>query len=204
MNSTNAFFWKMKDKIQRWWRYTWIRSAFRECKQGIRNLWRWFPVIWNDRDWDYTFIYSIIAKKLEHQAKHIAEYGVHDEATRDAQKMLTVVRLIQRQRDDFYHYECHDYYDAEWKKIPLDAAGTIYSMDEELLSDNLDAYFARYPRQYKRVMSGEVNFFSGLGFSEEQEKDRKTIAMEIARENQDRCRRLLFKIMEENIERWWD
>ena len=53
-------------------------------------------------------------------------------------------------------------------------------------------------------MSGEVNFFSGLGFAEKQEKDRKTIAMEIARENQDRCRKLLFKIIEENIEGWWD
>ena len=194
----------MKDKIQRWWRYTWIRYAFRECKQGIKNLWRWFRVIWNDRDWDHTFIYTILAKKLEIQAQYIAQHGVHDEAHRDAEKMSTVVRLIKRQRDDFYHYECHDFYESEWKTTPLDAAGTIYSMDEELLSDNFDAYFARYPRQYKRVMSGEVNFFSGLGFAEEQEKDRKIIAMEIARENQDRCRKLLFKIIEENIEGWWD
>jgi len=145
-----------------------------------------------------------LAKKLGIQAQYIAQHGVHNDAKRDAEKMLTVVRLIERQREDFYHYECHDFYESEWKKAPLDVAGTIYSMEEELLSDNLDAYFARYPRQYKRVMSGEVNFFSGLGFAEKQEKDRKTIAMEIARENQDRCRKLLFKIIEENIEGWWD
>jgi hypothetical protein len=36
------------------------------------------------------------------------------------------------------------------------------------------------------------------------DKDNYTIAMEIAVNNQERSRKLLFKIMEENIEGWWD
>jgi hypothetical protein len=33
---------------------------------------------------------------------------------------------------------------------------------------------------------------------------KRIIAMNIAHINQDRVRKLLFKIMEENIEGWWD
>ena len=33
----------------------------------IKNLIRWFPVIWNDRDWDSEFTLDILLKKLEHQ-----------------------------------------------------------------------------------------------------------------------------------------
>jgi hypothetical protein len=36
------------------------------------------------------------------------------------------------------------------------------------------------------------------------DKDNHHIAIEIARNNQERSRKLLFKIMEENIEGWWD
>jgi hypothetical protein len=36
------------------------------------------------------------------------------------------------------------------------------------------------------------------------EKDKKSIAMEIAYENQNRCQNLLFKIMGDNINKWWD
>jgi hypothetical protein len=33
---------------------------------------------------------------------------------------------------------------------------------------------------------------------------KERIAREIAYENQQRCRRLLFKLLERNIEKWWD
>jgi hypothetical protein len=33
---------------------------------------------------------------------------------------------------------------------------------------------------------------------------KKLIAMNIAHINQDRAHKLLFKIMEENIQKWWD
>ncbi len=49
-------------------------------------------------------------------------------------------------------------------------------------------------------MSGEINRF----MKEVDETDKQRIAMEIAHENQERCRKLIFKIMESEIERWWD
>ena len=71
---------------------------------------------------------------------------------------------------------------------------------ETLISENFDDYFKKYPRQYKKVLLGEINRFG----NEVDETDKQRIAMEIAHENQDRCRKLIFKIMESEIERWWD
>jgi hypothetical protein len=73
-------------------------------------------------------------------------------------------------------------------------------MHDKLLSENLDEYFAKYPRQYKRVMEGKVHRFG----TEPEFKDKKGIALEIAQENQERCHKLLFSILEQNIKRWWD
>jgi hypothetical protein len=58
----------MWDNIIRWWHYTWIRNAYRNCRDGITNLWKWAPVIWQDRDWDHYYIYAVLIHKLEKQA----------------------------------------------------------------------------------------------------------------------------------------
>jgi hypothetical protein len=67
-------------------------------------------------------------------------------------------------------------------------------------SERFDEYFAKYPRQYKRVASGEINRYN----REFAEKDKQLVAMEIAHENQQRCQKLIFSIMHDHIQRWWD
>ena len=66
------------------------------------------------------------------------------------------------------------------------------------MEENFDDYFAKYPLIYKRVMNGE----GWLKIEDENDKDR--IASNIAHINHDRARKLLFKIIEQNIEKWWD
>lgn len=39
------------------------------ASRGIRNLIDWFPVVWNDRDWDETHIYKFLEKKLDRMDK---------------------------------------------------------------------------------------------------------------------------------------
>jgi hypothetical protein len=78
--------------------------------------------------------------------------------------------------------------------------GKLYEMVFDYKNERYDEYFEKYPRQYKRVLNGEINMFK----RELREKDDKIIAMEIAHENQKRCRKLLHKILEGNLEKWWD
>lgn len=187
------------ERISLWWRFD-GRYMHKEFALGVKNLWRWFPTIWKDRDWDDSYIFEIIRVKLEHQAKYIGDRDIHTSAKRDAEKMRLVAKLIQLQKDDFYSMEYMDYYDIKYDFIPTDKTEKWFTMEDTLISENFDDYFKKYPRQYKKVLSGELNRFEKAV----DVKDKKRIAMEIANENHLRCRKLIFKIMESEIEKWWD
>jgi len=186
-------------KIYLWWRFD-GKYYHKNFIHGVKNLWRWFPTIWKDRDWDDQFIFEIIRVKVQNQSKYIGERDFHVSAKRDAEIMRTVAKLIKLQQDDFYGMEYMDYHDTKIDFIPTDETKKWFSMEDTQLSENFDDYFKKYPRQYKRVMSGEINRFN----RPIEEKDKKLIAMEIAHENHERCRNLIFKIMNNHVERWWD
>lgn len=42
-----------------------MKQYYRKFKQGIENLIYYFKVIWNDRQWDYTFFYRLELKKVQ-------------------------------------------------------------------------------------------------------------------------------------------
>lgn len=189
------------EKIRLWWEFD-AQYYHKNFIHGVKNLWRWFPTIWKDRDYDHAFIYNILSKKLEFQSEYIGKRDFHTRAKRDAEIMMLVTRLIKKCRDDDYGMEYIDYCVDESNFIEIDEeyeGNKLYKWEMTEISENYDDYFKKYPIQYKRVLSGEVN-----RFRRDEKKDKKLIAMEIAHENSERCRKLLFKIMEENIERWWD
>ena len=194
------------NKFITWLRYD-ARYLHKDVIQGVKNLIRWFPTIWNDRDYDHSYIYEILRVKLENQAEYISKRDRHTTAQRDAEKMLLVARLITIQQEDMYDMEYMDYHDSEYNFVDVteeDGLPEKYKDSKRLevntISERFDEYFERYPRQYKRVMSGEISRFS----RPIEEKDKQLIAMEIAHENQDRSRKLLFKLLDNNINRWWD
>jgi len=49
-------------------------NFFRKIKYGIENLIYFLPYIWNDRDWDYDFIYELLYIKLKKMEEHWEEY----------------------------------------------------------------------------------------------------------------------------------
>lgn len=187
------------EKIRLWWKFD-GRYYHKDFIQGVKNLWKWFPTIWRDRDWDTNFIYEVIKVKLKHQADYIGSHDRHTRAKRDAELMLLCTRLIQRCQDEHYDMEYMDYHESNYNWVDVEDKPDLKKLEIEQLSENFDEYFKKYPLQYKRVMSGEVNRYR----RPIEEKTKEVIAMEIAHENQDRCRKLLFKIMERRIEGWWD
>lgn len=183
--------WFIKDA--RYWPNTFMT--------GVKNLIKWFPIIWKDRDWDDHYIFEVLKFKIENTAKHIGGNDRHTTAKRDAEIMMTVVRLIEHLQKETYNMEYLDYHKSKHKFVPTEIEGRkCYEWVEEEISENFDEYFAKYPRQYKRVLNGQINMFDRGG----EEKSKQLIAMEISHENQKRCKRLLFKILEEHIEGWWD
>jgi len=186
---------KQLHKIKSWWHFE-GRYYHKDFMQGIRNLRRWFAVIWKDRDHDHTYIYKILQHKLEQQAYGIGSRSRHTMSQRDAELMLLCARLCHIQQEELYENEYMDYVKKKYELVPVGENDEWYTMEYETIEDNLDDYFALYPRQYKLATAGE--------FGSHKQKYREELAMEIAHNNQKRSKRLLFKILQERIGTWWD
>lgn len=182
-----------------WWKFE-GRYYHKDLYYGVRNLIKWFPVIWKDRDWDSSHIYKVLQFKLEQQAYGIRSRDIHVGADRNAEIMLMCARLCWLQCEGEYENEYLDYLKKDHKFNPTDETKKWYTVESTVVEDNLDEYFARYPRQYKRVINGDVKWFGKPA----DPLDREQIAMVIANENQIRSRKLLFKTLEENVNLFWD
>lgn len=189
---------KQTDKLSIWWKFE-GRYTISNIKYGFKNIRYWLPVIWKDRNWDDVFIFIILKHKLQSQVKYIGDRDFHAGAKRSAEVMMTCVRLIDKVKDEYYSMEYMDYHKTKhWFEPCKDKEGRS-TWESRLLEENFDDYFAKYPLIYKRVINGE-----GVFNIEGRKDDKRIIAMNMAYINHDRARRLLFKIMEQNIEKWWD
>ena len=74
--------------------------------RGVKNLIKWFPVIWEDRDFDWYYMFKIMEKKLLEMER--AEYfSWHANSGKDAHRIKVCRLLIQRiQKDDYWENAC--------------------------------------------------------------------------------------------------
>ena len=189
---------RIKD-LSLWWQFD-GRYYHKNFIQGVKNIWYWFPAIWKDRHWDSHYIFDIMIHKIKAQSKYIGDRGIHTRAKRDAEVMMTCVRLMERVQDEFYSGEYSDFHKTKHWFEPADKEG-YSTWKSRILSEDFDSYIKKYPLIEKRVINGEGVFQLD---DEDTLENKQRIAMNIGHINHDRARKLLFKLMEENIERWWD
>jgi len=183
------------------WLWDSIGWKLRDIYRSIRNVIRWLPIIWKDRDWDSYYIYEILKFKLQNQANYIGKQNRHTRSKREAEIMRTCVKLIQRIQDEYYAMEYMDYEDRIFDFILSPTQPGLYELHTETKSENHDDYYKRYPLIYKRVMNGE----GPLDIKDSDEDSTKQIiAINIGHTNHIRAKKLLFTLLEHNIEKWWD
>lgn len=73
-----------------------IGSAYRNFTSGIQNLIIWLPVVWGDRQWDYTFFLRLNLKKLELMENYFKNNGVGRSDKRVAQEIALARMLTER------------------------------------------------------------------------------------------------------------
>jgi len=190
----------MYNRIRLWWKYE-GRYYYKDFIQGIKNLWKWFPTIWKQRDWDGDFIYTILAKKLEFQAKYIGEKNRHTTAQQDAERMRLVVKLIKLQQDEFYNMEYMDYAEDKVWFTPCEGIPGYSTWNAKIIWEKYNEYFAKYPLCHKRA----VQFIKDhqKSFTNDH-TDKKLVAMIMGDLRQAKCQELIFKIMGQDINKWWD
>jgi len=170
--------------------YITIMYEIKQFFNRFYNLFRWLPIIWKDQDWDHFYIFEILKFKLKNQAKYIGGKDRYVDAKRDAEIIMTCVRLIDKIQDNYYGREYQDYHETELKFIDSITHPGSYEMDVEYISEHYVDYFKKYPLIYRLVPDLKAS--------------KEKIAFDIAKINEERAHKLLFKIIEENIRNWWD
>jgi hypothetical protein len=195
--------------IRLWWKFE-GRYYHKDVYNGIKNLIRWFKVIWSDRDYDDHYIWEILKTKIQFQAKYIGDRNFHTSAKRDAEIMITCVRLIDKVQDEHYQGEYMNYHYSEFHFIPIPQEDIDNIDDEDLRIDmkgcsmmetqeiweKFDDYFAKYPHAYREVTKTDKYIF--------QNNNKRTIAMNMGYYLHNKANRILFKLLERNIVKWWD
>ena len=175
--------------------YWWLREGkylHKTFYNGVKNLIKWFPIIWKDRNWDDFYIFEILKFKLKNQAQYIGSRDIHVAAKRDAEKMMLCVKLIDKIQDEYYCCEYQKYQKSEFSFLEKKDNPKLFELDIKVIEDNLDEYFKKYPLSYKKAMQSYT-------------RDSRTgQALSLGHYMHNKARKLLFKVLENNIEGWWD
>jgi hypothetical protein len=68
----------------------------RNIIKGMSNLFKYFKIIWNDRDWDNEYIFILLKKKLEHTANYLEKNDYYVDVAKDVKRIRFCVRCIDR------------------------------------------------------------------------------------------------------------
>ena len=70
----------------------------RRLLDGVRNLIRWTPVIWDDRDYDWEYLARVMSWKMRRMADCL-ESGFVVDGSKNAQDLRTCANLLDRVRE---------------------------------------------------------------------------------------------------------
>lgn len=149
--------------------------------KGIKNIFKWFRIIWNDRWWDYRYILIILKHKLELTEKEFRKNGHHVHANRDADNIHICILLINRLLAANY---CETEYDKHFKKW-----------------GDLDFSFEEKDGVYKLDLKQE-NVITKEDEEQSNKEFRRISYKEAYMERQDV--EYLFHLMKKYLLTWWD
>ena len=159
-----------------------IKDIPHNIKYGIGNLIKWFPVIWQDRDWDHYYLYVILQHKLKRMEKLHINYGHAMSSEQIAAQIRRCLILLDRLIKDEYDENALKKYYKKWGKSKFD----WISIDDE----------------YSTLKITNKNVKTKKDKKQETKEFRRAINHERKMRKQDVD--YLFKYIGKHVEGWWD
>lgn len=178
------------ERVKLFGRLHWrIRNFLTSC----HNLIKWFPIIWNDRDWDDVFILKILQKKIEFQRKELVNANRHTRIELDNRDMTLALNLLERVIEEYYNLECMDYWDNDmlFDDIPNNSGHKL--VDIVTKSERYDEFLSKYPSSVRAVIKKHG-----------EQEDKQRLCLMVSYYNHEKANKLLFRILEERLTYWWD
>ncbi len=180
-----------------WGRPSWRKYApiwFKQFIDGVSNIVKWIPTLYKDKNWDDYYIFEILKFKLIQQRKELVEANRHAGVEAINRDITLCLNLIEHIQEETYNLEYQDFVrERMWFSDNGDGTSTL---DSEIEYENFTGYFKKYQNQVKKLLQKQPR----LGLPE----NKMELALRLSDLNQSRCQALLFKVMNEKINRWWD
>jgi hypothetical protein len=173
-------------KLKKIWRNItyWPRRKWRQ----IKNVIGWIPVVWNQFDFDYRYSLDVFKHQLSKQAKHMdSDRAMGMNSKIDAEKIRMVVRLMDKVYDEEYACEYQD----KLKKTYGDDVLDIEFFDIE-------------GRPGYSTMKWKFEVDEKYESRREEIRENHDKWFKESHDKQERAHKLLYKLLEFYIRRWWD
>ena len=155
-----------------------MKYFIRNIRIGIRNLIRWFPVIWNDRQWDSYYFFSIMRRKLQIMEPFYRYDAMVLRREKEADRMKVCIMLLDRIIKEEYNEMAFKKFEETWGE------------SEMLFNDNGSLNIV-----YENVKTEEDEKNKNKDIKESHSNEEFLINQDIE---------YLFKILNKRIRLWWD
>ena len=175
-----------------WRRYLpyWVKDII----HGVSNIIKWAPIIYKDRNWDDHYIFEMLKFKLIQQRKELVNANRHT-GIEDTNRYITIcLNLIEHIQYETYGVEYLDYVREKTWFEPNE--NDTFTYKSEIIMENFSGYFLKYQNQTRRLLKKDPEL--------KLPENKQRLALKLSDLNQRRCQTLLFKILNEKINCWWD
>ena len=127
------------------WFYKNIGYRFKYIYNSIKNLIKWFPIIWRDRDWDHAYIEDMLLFKLNNMYKRFSDPNTtyvdwDSKHAKPALKALNLcVKILERRRDNWY---TNYWWDRGQTNEDLHLSTQLEQRDWRIFCQLMEKYFA--------------------------------------------------------------
>jgi len=164
-----------------------LTYPFRDFYRRVKNVLRWLPVIWKDRDYDDSYITEILIKKLEFTRDfYLSGKAYSAEAEKVADEIKEAIDRLHMTRDSWEFYEdlAMEQLEQKWGKttfefVPLEDRPGLTEMKSKTEKVNTDEEEEQYRKEFRETLDE-------------------------ARKQYMKDKIKAYKFIAKNIDKWWD
>jgi hypothetical protein len=164
-----------------------MKTIFKEIKWFFRQLRRslgYFKASWGGYDWDYSYSINMFKYSLTRLQKHLDSNGHFSCSPRNTRRLKTIIELMEKVYNDEYAFEYQDKMKALYGENVLD----FWSEDT---GRGDGTTYLRFEYEKWEHHKEEIDIMHSKLMAE-------------SRFKQDRAHELLWKLIEHNIQYFWD
>lgn len=156
-----------------------ILAVVKSIKHGIWNLIKWFPLVWNDRNYDDYYFYKVLSFKLFLIEKEISK-GIFvgwEEEVKTIKDIRAAIERILRS----------EYCKEEWEELDKELGKVVISFENNNGKQVVKVY--------------RHNTETGMITKNITEKEKEILSLENKRQSEDIS--FVFDTIKNNITKWW-